>query len=94
MFPAAFFTAERLEGEPELVTIGVSPEKVGEETKLVATFEGNKTKLALNKHNAEQYAKIAETEDFTAWGGTKIKLTTIDTEYDGKPTKGLSVVSA
>ena len=62
-------------------------------TKLIVEIDDGNTRIQLNKTNALQLAKELG-DDFDSWKGIKVKVTTIDTVYNGNKCKGLAVHKA
>lgn len=84
--------------KPALLTIrscaaeNMAKEGLPEEVKLVAYFEETEKPMVLNFVNREAVAKIADTRDYEAWGGTKIVVyDDPNVSMQGKITGGLRV---
>jgi len=59
-------------------------------TKLILRFEKSEKGLILNKTNARRIAEMHGPET-DGWVGKTITLAAEDTEYEGRPTKGIRV---
>ena len=90
-FPSNYLKSEDLQGRDVTVVIaGAQMEMLGNERKLVLTFQGKKKSMICNKTNAGRIAYLygEETEE---WTGKEIILTSEFVEFQGKTVKGLRV---
>ena len=83
-FKGKFFKAADIgDGEKELVIESCAEEELKENDgtvmKFVLHFEGEEQGLVLNKTNAGTLARQVGPDE-TKWGGTKVRLFTVDTE--------------
>lgn len=67
-----------------------SEEKGIKVTKLIVELSDGDVRVSLNKGNALSLAKELG-DDFDAWIGKKVRVFTIDTEFNKAPCKGLKV---
>lgn len=90
-FPSTYLKSDDLQGKDASVVIATAEmETVGDERKLVLTFQGKKKSMICNKTNASRIAFLYgdETDD---WVGKEIILTSEFVEFQGKTVKGLRV---
>lgn len=90
-FPSNYLKSEDLQDRDVLVVIAsAEQEMVGNERKLMLTFQGKKKSMICNKTNAGRIAYMYgdETDD---WIGKEIVLTSEFVEYQGKTVKGLRI---
>lgn len=90
-FPSNYLKSDDLQGRDISVVIaGAVIEKVGNDQKLVLTFQGAKKSMICNKTNSGRIAYLygEETND---WIGKEIVLCSEFVEYQGKTVKGLRV---
>jgi len=96
-FPSKYLKAADLNGAAVTVTIErVAIEELGakdqpKEQKLVIYFKGKEKGMVLNKTNAFEVARIANSSDTEDWDGVVIRLLAREVEYQGKVTMGLRV---
>jgi hypothetical protein len=89
-FPSKYLKAEDLgTTRPTGTIISVVLELVGngadQARKLVVQFaEPTLKALVLNKINSETIARLAGTEDYSAWPGTRVQLFATTVEFQGK----------
>lgn len=82
---ANFLRCEDLQKKRVSVTIeDVTVEKIGDDKKLVLSFEGKEKKLALNKTNARMLEDLTGSDDSESWIGYRITLRPDMTDYQGK----------
>jgi hypothetical protein len=90
-FPSKYLKADDLQGRTVTVIIKtVVMEDFDDGEKPILYFSGKDKGMALNKTNATTLAQ-AFGDDTDGWRGGEVELYAIDTEYQGKPTKGLRV---
>ena len=90
-YPSKYLSAEDLRGgEPTVVIATADYELVGQEQKIVLTFQGKKKAMVCNKTNAKRIAFMYgnETDD---WIGREVVLCSEFTTFQGKPTQALRV---
>lgn len=90
-FPSNFLKSEDLNGRDVMLTIqSASMEKVGNDNRLVLTFNGTQKSMICNKTNANRIAFLYgdETDD---WRGKQIIVTSEFVEFQGRTVKGLRV---
>lgn len=90
-FPSNYLKSDDLQDRDVLVVIATAGvEKVGNDNKLILTFQGKKKSMICNKTNASRIAFMYgdETDE---WTGKEIVLTSEFVEYAGKTVKGLRV---
>ena len=96
MFPSKYVGHADLQGQDVPVVMGsvvmerVDSDRDGGETKPVLHFHGMAKGLILNKTNAKRIADLFGLET-DAWSGKSIILYCAETEYGGKPCKGVRV---
>lgn len=87
-FPSKYVKAEDLAGRRTVTVKAVAFEDVGSGAnagrKLVAYFYEAAKGLVLNKINCDSLAKIAGTDDYERWSGTRAELFPTTTEFNGK----------
>jgi hypothetical protein len=90
-FPSNFLKSEDLQDRDVTVVIaGAELELVGNERKLILTFQGKKKTMICNKTNAGRIAFLYG-DDTDEWVGKEIILTAEFVEFQGKTVKGLRV---
>ena len=92
-FPSKYIAHTDIDGKRTILTMTeVKTEEVGKDKDLKAVlyFKGTDKGLVLNKTNARVIGE-AYGEDTDNWFGQKISLYVVDTEYQGKPAKGIRV---
>lgn len=62
-------------------------------TKIIIELDDGEQRIQLNKGNALSLAKELG-DDYETWVGKKVKVTTIDTQFNNAPCKGLKVSKA
>lgn len=88
-FPSKYLKADDLDGRTVLVTIkSVQMEEFDDGEKPIIYFQGKEKGVVLNKTNANMLAQLFgnDTDD---WRGGEVEMFAVQTEYQGKPTKGL-----
>jgi hypothetical protein len=84
-FPGSYLKAEDLNGNRVLVTIEhVKQEKVGDDLKLLVTFQGKDRGLILNKTNCNKIVALVGTDETDEWSGSQVVLYPTETEFQGK----------
>lgn len=90
-FPSNYLKSEDLQGHDVTVVIsGATMEMLGNERKLVLTFQGKKKSMICNKTNAGRIAYLYG-DDTDDWTGKEIVLTSEFVEFQGKTVKGLRI---
>lgn len=90
-FPSNYLKSDDLQDRDVLVVIATaSMEKVGDDHKLVLSFQGKEKTMICNKTNASRIAYLYgdETND---WTGKEIVLTSEFVEFQGRTVKGLRI---
>lgn len=90
-FPSNYLKSDNLQDRDVLVVIATATmEKVGDDLKLVLSFQGKEKTMICNKTNANRIAYLygEETDD---WTGKEIILTSEFVEFQGKTVKGLRI---
>lgn len=90
-FPSNYLKSDDLQGRDINVVIATASfEQIGNEHKLVLTFQGKKKSMICNKTNANRIAFLYgdETDD---WTGKEIVLTSEFVEFQGRTVKGLRI---
>lgn len=90
-FPSNYLKSDDLQDRDVLVVIATATmEKVGDDHKLVLSFQGKEKTMICNKTNANRIAYLygEETDD---WTGKEIILTSEFVEFQGKTVKGLRI---
>lgn len=90
-FPSNYLKSSDLQGrEVNVVIAGAEMETLGNDRKLVLTFQGKKKSMVCNKTNAGRIAYLYgdETDD---WVGKEIILYSEMVEYQGRTVEGLRV---
>lgn len=83
-FGNGYLRAEDFDGKGKTFVIDtVATEDVGDESKLVAYFQGEEKGLPLNKTNALAIASL-HGDDTDEWGGKSIKVYRDSTMYQGR----------
>ena len=72
-FPSAFLKAADIDGSATYTISSVAMETVGEDTKPVIKFAGEKRGLVLNKTNSERISAVLG-YDSDDWSGRKVEL--------------------
>jgi hypothetical protein len=89
-FPSKYLSAADLEDStPVVVVKKITSETVGDDSKLVAYFEGKEKGVVLNKTNANSLAELAKSDDTDDWPGTRVMLIVVKVEYQGKRVPGI-----
>ena len=90
-FPSNYLKSADLQGrEVAVVIAGAEMEMLGNERKLVLTFQGKKKGMVCNKTNAGRIAHLYG-EDTDEWIGREIILYSEMVEYQGRTVDGLRV---
>jgi hypothetical protein len=90
-FPSNFLKSEDLGDRDVPVIISTADmDMVGNERKLILTFQGKKKSMICNKTNAGRIAYMYG-DDTDGWIGKEIMLTSEFVEYQGKTVKGLRI---
>ena len=90
-FPSNYLKSEDLQGRDVPVVIaGTEMEMLGNERKLVLSFQGKTKKMICNKTNAGRIAYLYG-DELNDWIGREIVLTSEFVEFQGKTVKGLRV---
>jgi hypothetical protein len=90
-FPSNFLKSEDLQDRDVTVVIASAElEQVGNERKLVLSFQGKQKRMICNKTNSQRIKFLYgdETDD---WTGREIILTSEFVEFQGRTVKGLRV---
>ena len=91
-FSGSYLKADTFVGKRVTVTIErVETEKVGDDTKQIAYFQGKEKGLVLNKTNANMIAEIAGDDEMDNWGGVRIVLYGTKTDFQGKRVDAIRV---
>jgi len=92
VFPSKYLSAEDIAGQEYTVTIrNVSMEQFDDgDSKAIVHFDELPKGLTLNKTNAKTISGLYGPET-DAWGGQKVTLFTVWTEFGGKQTQGIRV---
>lgn len=95
-FPSKYLKAADLNGQAVVVTISrVVMEEVGQgtskEQKPVVYFEGKTKGMVLNKTNSIMITRLADTPDTDYWPGTKIRLVSVEVDFQGQSTPAIRV---
>lgn len=94
VFPSNYLKSDDLQDRDVSVVIaGAEIEQIGDERKLVLTFQGKKKGMICNKTNAGRIAHICGSDDTDEWIGREIILTTELVEFQGRTVNGLRVKS-
>lgn len=89
-----FLKVEDLQKKRVALTIlNCEVQNVGEDKKLVLSFNETEKTLALNVTNARMLQMLTDTDDYTAWVGTRIILRPDMTSFNGKPTPCIRIDS-
>jgi hypothetical protein len=88
-FPGKFLSAADIERPFEVTVASVDLDDVGTDQspsrKLVARFvEDGSRPIVLNRSRAEILETLAGTADYTAWRGTRVRVSQGTTRYAGK----------
>ena len=90
-FPSRFLKPEDVGTKrPRLVIREVTRERIGDDVKLVAWFEGTHRGLALNKTNASAIAR-ALGDETDGWVGQTITLMVTNVDYRGQTVPAIRV---
>ena len=90
-FPSNYLKSDDLQGRDVTVVIATAEfGMLGEDRKLVLTFQGKKKSMVCNKTNANRIAYMYG-DDTDDWVGKEIILTSEFVEFQGKTVKGLRV---
>lgn len=90
-FPSNYLKSDDLQDRDVLVVIASAEiEMLGQERKLVLTFQGKKKSMICNKTNAGRIAYLYG-DDTDEWIGKEIMLTSEFVEYQGKTVRGLRI---
>lgn len=83
-FPSDFIKASDLQGRPAIVAIShVQMERVGDDEKPCAYFQGKQKGLILNKTNAREIGNMYGPET-SNWTGQQVEIYPTETDYQGK----------
>lgn len=94
MYPSAFLKADDLQGKRVRLTIAsVAMEKMGEDTKPVASFQKTEKKLVLNRTKVSFLAELFGDES-AGWIGKTVVLAPGRTQYQGKMVPCINIESA
>lgn len=90
-FPSNYLKSDDLQDRDVTVVIATAEmETLGNERKLVLTFQGKKKSMICNKTNAGRIAFLYG-DDTDGWIGREIVLTSEFVEFQGKTVKGLRI---
>lgn len=93
MFPSNFLKAGDCdEGDLILTIKGVEEEKIGQDTKWVLHFRGEKKGLVLNKTNAATLVKLYG-DDTDDWAGKQITLFATEVQYQSEMVAAIRIRS-
>lgn len=91
IFPSNYLKSDDLQGhEPTVTIVAAAMETVGNDQRLVLSFQGKKKSMICNKTNAGRIAFLYG-DDTDGWIGKEIVLTSEFVEFQGKTVKGLRV---
>ncbi|UCD06959.1 MAG: hypothetical protein JSW41_03940 [Candidatus Aenigmatarchaeota archaeon] len=90
-YPSDWLKSEDIRENTELTVTKVEPKKVGEDTRLVMSFEEIDKSLVLNKTNANRMVEITGTKSYSEWSGEVVTLYTILTTYKKEEVKAIRI---
>lgn len=76
-----------------LTILNCEVKTIGEDNKLVLSFQETEKQFVLNVTNARMLEMLTETDDYVQWIGTMITLRPDITNYNGKPTPCIRIDS-
>ena len=83
-FPSEYLKADDLRGQTVEVTIAnAAIGKIGDDSRLIITFQGKDKKLVANKTNANKIGDVYG-DDTDFWIGKPVELYPSETDYQGK----------
>ena len=91
VFPSNFLKSDDLNDRDALATIATAEmEDIGNDRKLVLSFQGKSKRMICNKTNANRIAFLYG-DDTDGWIGKEVDLTSEFVEFQGRTVKGLRI---